>query len=66
MTNAQSRAGHTVLTSTEERLTTGVGWREGARKGFTLTGSLRGEEKRLHFGNVDKGTRIKGQCITMT
>lgn len=61
MTKAQSRAGHTVLASTEERLTSGVGWREGAMRGFTLTGSLRGEEKRLHFGDVEKEHALKGR-----
>ena len=66
MTDAQSRAGHTMLTSTEERLTSGVRWREGTRKGFTLTGSLRGERKRLHCAKVEKGTIIKGPCIATT
>lgn len=50
MTDAHNRAGHTVLTSTEERLTPGAGWKERPGKtGSMSAGSLTGEEKeRLH------------------
>lgn len=47
MTDAHNRAGQTVLTSTEERLTPGAGWKERPGKaGFMSAGSLAGEEKK--------------------
>lgn len=46
MTDAHNRAGHTVLTGTEERLTPGAGWKETGKAGFMSAGSLAGEEKK--------------------